>query len=110
MLAFLGGGHTHKAGDFTEVVHKAAYELVRRQDPSGNFYKAEMLEETMYTQAQCTMAVCELYGMTKDVAPDFTTANRLSNAMLKKSCEMALKYCLESQDPDAGGWRRGCGP
>jgi hypothetical protein len=105
LLAYLGGGHTHKAGDFTDVVHKAAYELVRRQDPSGNFYRSEMLEETMYTQAQCTMAVCELYGMTKDVAPDFITENQLSNAMLKRSCEMAIKFCLESQDPQAGGWR-----
>lgn len=95
LLAFLGAGNTHKTGEHAKIVDKAAQALLRLQDPSGNFFKGARADDALYCQAQCTMALCELYALTKD-------------ENLKPSCERAVKYVVEAQDPDhikGGGWR-----
>ena len=45
----------------------------------------------MYAQAQATIAICELYGMTKD-------------SWLRPRAELAIKFAEKSQSPE-GGWR-----
>lgn len=95
LLAFLGAGNTHKTGDYAKVVDKAAQALMRLQDPSGNFFRGPRADDALYCHAQCTMAMCELYALTKD-------------STLRDACTKAVKYIVEAQDPDpirGGGWR-----
>lgn len=90
LLAFQGAGNTHRRGQFKENVAKGIKALMRFQDAEGNFYHSGG-NAGLYTQAQCTIALCELYGMTGDSA-------------LRDSAELAVKYCIEAQDAQ-GGWR-----
>lgn len=92
LMAFLGAGQTHKAGEYVKVVDKGVQALLRLQDPQGNFFRGARTDDALYSQAQCTIAFCELYAMTKDSA-------------IKDGCEKAVKYCLAAQDPVGGGWR-----
>ncbi|MGH7138091.1 MAG: hypothetical protein ACREHD_20255, partial [Pirellulales bacterium] len=66
--------------------------LLKKQSSEGNFYQQGAGNNWFYAQGQCTIAVCELYGMTKDPA-------------LKRSAELAVKFCIDSQDPELGGWK-----
>jgi len=93
LLAFLGAGHTHKSpGEYGKVIDRGVQALLRLQDVQGNFFRGPRADDALYSQAQCTMALCELYALTKDSA-------------LKDPCTKAVKYCLDAQDPNLGGWR-----
>jgi hypothetical protein len=46
----------------------------------------------LYAQAQATIAICELYGMTKD-------------EKFKRPAQLALQYAHKAQSPELGGWR-----
>jgi hypothetical protein len=48
--------------------------------------------QQLYTHAQCTIAVSELYGMTGDSA-------------FRRPAERAVEYAVSVQDPELGGWR-----
>ena len=92
LMAFLGAGHTHESGEYANNVKRGIEALVRQQDPTGNFFRGARADDALYSQAQCTIAICEMYALSKD-------------SKLKDACERAVKYCLESQDPSLGGWR-----
>jgi hypothetical protein len=92
LLAFQGAGHTHRKGEFNKQVAAGIKALLRLQGADGNFYQGGKANNAFYAHGQCTMAVCELYAMTKD--PD-----------LLKPAELAVKYCIDSQDPELGGWK-----
>ena len=66
LIAFMGDGHTHRSGDYVDVVEKGIKYLVKLQDRSGFMASSARGHEQMYAQAQATIALCELYGMTKD--------------------------------------------
>ncbi|HEV7279797.1 MAG TPA: hypothetical protein VGN57_06240 [Pirellulaceae bacterium] len=91
LLAFLGDGHTPMEGEFRQAMTKGADALLRLQDSDGNFYVGPDGQHRLYTQAQATIAVCELYGMTGD-------------ERFRKAAELAVEYCVRSQAPE-GGWR-----
>ena len=91
LLAFQGHGSTHKFGPYQSVVARGWNALIKKQDAEGNFFFTGGHHHRLYTQAQATIALCELYGMTKDET-------------LKAPAEKALSYCLSSQSPQ-GGWR-----
>jgi hypothetical protein len=92
LLAFLGAGNTNRPDTkYGPVVDKAVTALLRQQDSAGSFYKAAGSDEWMYTQAQCTMALCELYAMTND-------------SKLREPCKKAVEFCLYAQGIQ-GGWR-----
>ncbi len=57
----------------------------------GIFFQGGRNHDSLYTQAQCTIAICELYGMSKDET-------------LRKPAELAIAYCVNAQD-SLGGWR-----
>lgn len=94
LLAFQGDGHT-PAGDpqdpYTRVTGRAWNALLKRQDEQGNFFQEGQSHGQLYTQAMCTIALCELYGMTRD-------------EQYREPAERALAYCLKVQSPE-GGWR-----
>ena len=93
LLAFLGDGQTH-LGDhpYRKNVQRGVKALLKFQKPSGEFSSDQMQNShRLYTHAQCTIAICELYGMTQD-------------SFLREAAERAVQYCVEIQSPQ-GGWR-----
>ena len=104
MLAFAGTGHTHQTGEYEEYadcLRKAVAYLKQVQVHSddaathGRFGGAEH-EQWIYNHAIATMALCELYVLTRDV-------------YLKKPVTDAVKLCLRAQN-EGRGWRYGIKP
>ncbi len=91
LLAFQGAGNTHRRGQFKENVARAWEWLLKEQDADGNFFHEGPFNHRFYTHSQCTIALCELFGMTKD-------------ERFKEPAERALQYLLKSQSSE-GGWR-----
>ncbi|TWT67018.1 hypothetical protein Pla123a_44470 [Posidoniimonas polymericola] len=94
LLAFQGAGYTHKDSAGTEfygVVRDGWERLLQSQDDSGNFFRGSGFNHALYTQAQCTIALCELYAMTRDEE-------------LQGSAQKAVDYCVKTQS-ESGGWR-----
>ncbi len=92
LLAFQGAGNTHKTGKHKRVVQRGVDALVRLQDREGNCWRQGPHNQHLYSQAQATIALCELYGMSKD--PKY-----------RKPAQLALDYASRVQCPTLGGWR-----
>ncbi len=93
LLAFLGDGHTHLEQDeFRQTVHRGLKALLKVQGDDGAFVVDGVpMHHRLYTHAQCTIALCELYGITKDSA-------------LRDPAQHAVDYCVKIQ-AEEGGWR-----
>jgi len=91
LLALQGNGQTHKSGKYQRNVQRAADALVKMQDADGNFFREGAYNHHLYSQAQATIAMCELYGMTKD--PRY-----------RQAAQKALDYASKAQS-SLGGWR-----
>ena len=91
LLAFQGQGHTHRKGAFKEKVAKGWPALLKNLNADGDFFRAGPAHHRLYTQAQCTIALCELYGMSQD-------------SMYREQATRAIKYAIKIQDKK-GGWR-----
>lgn len=94
LLAFQGAGFTPD-GDanepFTSIVSKGWKALLKKQDKNGNFFQDGSYNHTLYTQAQCTIALCELFGMTGD-------------EQYREAAQRAVDYCVAVQT-EQGGWK-----
>lgn len=91
LLAFQGAGNTHLEGKFKSNVANAWRWLLTQQDKDGCFFQNGGFNHRFYTQGQCSIAICELYGMSKD-------------SKVKEPAQRAINYCLRSQSAE-GGWR-----
>jgi hypothetical protein len=92
LLAFQGNGNTHRTGEFSKQVADGWKALLKQQDADGSFYRGGGAHNhRLYSQAQATIAICELYGMTRD--PEF-----------KEPAQRAIDYAVKIQAP-GGGWR-----
>lgn len=91
LLAFLGDGNTHLKGEYADTVEKGMKFLINKQGRNGFFAKGARNHEQMYAQAQASIAICELYGMSKD-------------SWLRPRAELAIEFAEKSQSPE-GGWR-----
>jgi hypothetical protein len=91
LLAFLGDGNTHRQGEYAAEVERGMKYLVSKQERNGFYAKQARSHEKMYAQAQASIAICELYAMSKD-------------SWLRPSAELAVDFALKSQSPE-GGWR-----
>ena len=93
LLAFQGHGDTHRQGRYQKTVGKGWETLLKLQDNEGLFKGAMGAPvQMLYTHAQCTIAVCEIYGMTND-------------SRFRRPAAQAVKYCVGAQDKEKGGWR-----
>lgn len=92
LLAFQGAGHTHKSGEFKDVVANGWKALKAMQNPDGFFICDAAHHHRLYAQAQATISACELYGMTKDEA-------------YRPVAQKAIDFAIAAQDPYLGGWR-----
>lgn len=88
-LAFMGGGHTTRRGEYRRNVIKGIDYILRNQDANGRFWTRS--RENQYTHAICTIAVCEAYGRSRD-------ENLLTAA------QKAIDYCVKAVNA-SGGWR-----
>jgi hypothetical protein len=91
LLAFQGNGNTHLTGPYKKEVEKGVRWLLKQQDRSGYFGKGLERHQKMYAQAQASIAICELYAMTKD-------------SWLREPAQRSLDFAAESQS-NLGGWR-----
>jgi len=92
LLPFLGAGHTHLSGEYTDVVARGL-EYLKGQ---GEVYRVGRSYSenagTMYSHALVTLVLTEAYAMTRD-------------SSLIQPAQEALNYIVEAQDPTSGGWR-----
>lgn len=91
LLAFMGAGNTHVVGQYRENVEKGARWLIKQQDREGFFAKDARDHQQAYAQAQASIAICELYAMTKD-------------SWLRQPAQSAIN-CAEKWQSKEGGWR-----
>lgn len=92
LLAFQGDGHTHQTGKYAQQVERGMKWLIREQDREGFFAKNTRVRHAKaYAQAQATIAIGELYAMTKD-------------SWLREPAQRAIDYAEKAQS-SAGGWR-----
>ena len=95
LLAYQGAGYTPHGDpqhDFTGVTSRAWKSLLRRQSDEGIFFQnAGRHNGQLYTQAICTIALCELYGMTRD-------------SRYREPAQRSINYALKIQARE-GGWR-----
>lgn len=92
LLALQGAGNTHKKGKYKRNVERGAAALVKMQDKDGNYVHEVTYHQRLYTQAQASIAIIELYGMTKD-------------SRFRDPAQKSLLYAAKSQSPTLGGWR-----
>lgn len=96
LLAFQGAGYTHKQYKYAEVNERALKFLIERQKPTGDLYipqdPASNQNAWLYSHGIAALALCEAYGMTQDPA-------------LKEPAQLAVKFMLDSQETQRGGWR-----
>jgi hypothetical protein len=91
LIALAGAGHTHQQGDYQKTVERGVRFLVRLQDREGFFAADAPDRHQMYAQAQATIALGELYGMTGDQG-------------LRPVVQRALDFAEQAQGQE-GGWR-----
>lgn len=91
LLAFMGAGNTHTSGEHREVVEKGVKWLLKQQNRDGFFAKGARDHQQAYAQAQCSIAVCELYAMTHD-------------SWLREPAQRSID-CAEAWQAPEGGWR-----
>lgn len=102
LLPFLAAGQTHQSGSFQKQVQAGISYLttIGVKAPAGYDLRGMINKssddkapnEAYYVHGAATLALCEAYGMTKD-------------RRMKKACEGAVKFIVNSQDPRGGGWR-----
>ena len=94
LLAFQGAGYTPQSSSkepFTKVVSRAWRTLLKKQNEGGNFFQEGRGHSQFYTDAICTIALCELYGMTGD-------------STYREPAQRAIDYLVKVQAPE-GGWK-----
>ncbi len=91
LIAFLGAGNTHEEGEYQANVKKGIQYILSLQDEDGFFAQKAVGNQRTYAQAQCTIAVCELYGMTGD-------------PKLVPAATKAIEFAQQAQAKN-GGWR-----
>jgi len=94
LLAFLGYGNTHLDGPYRRNVDRGIRALIERQNRDGDFFRNDeegRSDNRLYAHGQCTIAICELYGMTRDT-------------QLLDPATRAVQYCVWAQ-AEEGGWK-----
>jgi len=117
LLAFQGAGFTPNSSrtmvtsssssssgdkrvvDYRRLMQRGWKKMLDWQDEDGTFWKKARMNHPhhkLYSQAQATIAICELYGMTKD-------------EKYRRPAQLAVNYACDIQDDDGakpdGGWR-----
>jgi hypothetical protein len=90
LMPFLSAGHTHRSGEYQQVVEAGLHYLRGRMlstSEGGDFQ-----EGTMYAQGLTAIVLCEAAAMTGD-------------KVLAGAGQAALDFIVYAQDKNGGGWR-----
>ncbi len=93
LLAFQGAGKLpgNSRADFGREVSRGWRFLLKQQNGDGSFFQRGRDNHRFYTNAQCTIALCELLVMTKD-------------EQYREPATRAVNYLIQTQS-DLGGWK-----
>ena len=92
VLAFMGAGHTHQTGEYSEQVRQGLQYLLNSQGRDGNLYGEATLFARMYCHGMATFALAEGFAMTGD-------------ERLRPAVRAASQYTIRAQRKNTGGWR-----
>ncbi len=94
LMAFMGGGHTTRRGEYRRQVMRGLEWLMQEQQPDGK------VGSTMYEHAIATIAFCEAFGRGQDER--VVTAARRSVVWIEKAQNMdgGWRYHPNSQQSD----------
>ncbi len=92
LLAMMGAGQSHVAGDYQPTVARGLDFLMRGQAADGQLASQTSFYARMYCHSMATFALAEALAMTGD--------KRLEPAVRR-----AVGYSLRAQHPSTGGWR-----
>ncbi|HWA97450.1 MAG TPA: prenyltransferase/squalene oxidase repeat-containing protein, partial [Pirellulales bacterium] len=96
LLAFLGAGYTHTDGKYRNTVAAGLDYITSHQKPDGDLFvpqdQQSNLNVWLYSHGIAAIALCEAYGMTRDV-------------QLREPAQRALDFIVYAQHPQEGGWR-----
>jgi hypothetical protein len=103
--AFLGAGHTHKSGEYKELVDRGLKFLLKKQDKEGFFANGEPSHNQMYSQAIATITVCEAYGLTGDSALKIPAGRAIKFAEWSQGRQKGWRYePRDDSDLSVTGW------
>lgn len=91
LLAFLGAGHTHKSGPYSQNVALGINFLLNAQKPDGDL-RGSSLSVGMYCHAMATLALSEALALTGD-------------ERLRQPVARALSFLVQSRSMDKQAWR-----
>lgn len=96
LMCFLGAGQTHLEGEYKETVFGGLSFLIRNIKPHNGqlgWYVggAGQGPDDMYSHGIATIALCEAYGMTRDLA-------------LLEAAQAGVNFLTYAQNPETGGW------
>ena len=106
LLAFLAAGQTYdKKGPYQATVRKGLQWLMRQQKADGNLSAGATPASGIHGLA--TLALCEIYGRTKDPAirPAVQQAVRFLELSSAPAAPVPDASAARSNDPSALGWR-----
>lgn len=95
LLCFVGAGHTHQQGKYQDQVLQGLEFLAKsfhEADEKGDMRGLSYGNSGMYAQGLVTIALCELYGLTRD-------------RRLRPMAQACVDYIIDAQHPENGGWR-----
>jgi len=92
VLAFLGGGHTEKAGKFKQNVRMGTKWIISQQQGNGAIHIKGKPWYWAYGHALCGLALAEAYGMAR-------------NPLVGSAAQKAVDYSINEHQNEYGGWR-----
>jgi hypothetical protein len=93
LLPMLGAGHSHtEPGRYQASIERGLAWLRGAQQPSGELFVGGADNARMYRHAIAAMALCEAYGVSKDLE-------------LRGPAERSIRFIILSQNQLDGGWR-----
>jgi S1-C subfamily serine protease len=91
LLPLLASGNTHKTpGPYRKNIQAGLDWLLNHQTSNGDL--ASGAQQPMYSHGLATIALCEAYGLSKDLT-------------LRSAAQMAVNYIVNAQNKTDGGWR-----
>ena len=97
LLVYLGAAYDHDSDRYGDVVRRGLEFLIRNQKENGDLYisrdKFSNESARLYSHGIASIALCEAYGMTTDVA------------MLRDPAQKSLDFIVAAQHAKRGGWR-----
>ncbi len=105
-LAFLGAGYTEKSGKFRDNVKRAVNWMISQQKENGCLIGKQHPDTTTYTQAICTLALAEAYGMAKVPRTGEAAQKGINDIMARQKPYSGWRYGYKDKQPDSSvtGW------